>query len=88
MAALPPIQSTNLEGAFLELAFLLQSGEVNKANQGIDNSNFLNIIADTNQETVTVTAAIPIYFGACGNGGSVAAAEYTASEHIHFTTNS
>ena len=88
MAALPQLQSTTLEGAFLEMAFLLQSGEVNQANIGVVDSDFLNIIADTNEETITIAATIPIFFGACGDGGSVAAAEYMPSQYVHFTTNS
>lgn len=88
MATLPQLQSTTLEGAFLEMAFLLQSGEVNRANKGVVNSDFLNIIADTNEETITVAATIPIFFGACGAGGSIAAAEYMSSQYVHFTTNS
>lgn len=47
MAQLPPIQSTTLEGAFLEIAFLLQSGEINLGNKGVAAANFINITADS-----------------------------------------
>lgn len=87
MAALPPLKSTTLEGAFLEMAFLLQSGEVNMNNKGIAAANFINITADTDNESVSISATIPIFFGATGYGGSIAAAEYMASVYIKFTTN-
>lgn len=88
MAQLPQLQSTTLEGAFLEMAFLLQSGEVNMANKGIAAANFINIAVNSNTESINLTATIPIFFGACGRGGSIAAAEYMASDYIKFTTNS
>ncbi len=47
MAALPQLQSKTLEGAFLELAFLLQSGEINMSNKGVAAANFINVTADT-----------------------------------------
>lgn len=87
MAALPLLQSTTLEGAFLEMAFLLQSGEINLGNKGIGAANFINITADTDNELVNVTATIPIFFGASGHGGSIAA-EYMSNDYIKFTTNS
>lgn len=87
MAPLPQLQSTTLEGAFLEMAFLLQSGEINLANKGVAASNFINITSDTDENSVTVNATVPIYFGACGKGGSIAAAEYMATEYIKFTSN-
>ena len=87
MALLPQLQSTTLEGAFLEMAFLLQSGEINLANKGVAASNFINITSDTDENSVTVNATVPIYFGACGKGGSIAAAEYMATEYIKFTSN-
>jgi hypothetical protein len=85
MAPLPQLQSTTLEGAFLEMAFLLQSGEVNLNNKGVAAANFINITADTNNESVNISATIPIYFGATGHGGSIAAAEYMATDYIKFT---
>ena len=88
MAPLPPLKSTTLEGAFLEMAFLLQSGEVNMNNKGIAAANFINITANTDEELVNIQATIPIFFGATGHGGSIAAAEYMASDYIKFTTNS
>lgn len=87
MAQLPQLQSTTLEGAFLEMAFLLQSGEINLSNKGIAASNFINIISDTDNLSASISATIPIYFGACGKGGSIAAAEYMATEYIRFTSN-
>ena len=86
MAALPPVQSNTLEGAFLEMAFLLQSGEVNLSNKGIAASNFINITSDSDNLSVSINATMPIYFGACGKGESIAAAEYMASEYIKFTS--
>lgn len=86
MAALPPLTSTTLEGAFLELAFLLQSAEVNINNKGIAAANFINITSDSDTESVNVTATMPIFFGSSGRGGSVAAAEYMASDYVNFTT--
>lgn len=88
MAALPQLQSTTLEGAFLEMAFLLQSGEVNLNNKGVAAANFINITANTDNQSVNVSATVPIFFGAAGRGGSVAAAEYMANDYIKFTTNS
>lgn len=86
MAQLSQLQSTTLEGAFLEMAFLLQSGEINLSNKGIAASNFINITSDTDNLSASINATIPIYFGACGKGGSIAAAEYMASEYIRFTS--
>ena len=88
MAALPQLQSTTLEGAFLEMAFLLQSGEINLGNKGIGAANFINITADTDNQLVNIIATIPIFFGSAQHGGSVAAAEYMANDYIGFTTNS
>lgn len=88
MAALPQLKSTTLEGAFLEMAFLLQSGEINMNNKGVAAANFINITADTDTEKVSIIATMPIFFGSTGHGGSVAAAEYLASDYIRFTTNS
>lgn len=88
MAILPQLQSTTLEGAFLEMAFLLQSGEVNMSNKGVAAANFINITANTSAESVSVSATVPIFFGSCGRGGSVAAAEYMANDYVKFTTNS
>lgn len=87
MAQLPQLQSTTLEGAFAEMAFLLQSGEINLTNKGVAASNFINITCDTDNQSLNINATVPIYFGACGRGGSVAAAEYMASEYIKFTSN-
>lgn len=87
MAALPLLQSTTLEGAFVEMAFLLQSGEINLSNKGVAASNFINITCDTDKQLLNISAIVPIYFGACGKGGSVAAAEYMASEYVNFTNN-
>lgn len=86
MAQLPQLQSTTLEGAFLEMAFLLQSGEVNLNNKGVAAANFINITADTDSELVNISATVPIYFGATGHGGTVAAAEYMANDYINFTS--
>lgn len=86
MAALPQLQSTTLEGAFLELAFLLQSGEINLSNKGVAAANFINITSDSDTESVSISATIPIFFGSSGRGGSVAAAEYMASDYVKFTT--
>lgn len=88
MAALPQLRSTTLEGAFLEMAFLLQSGEINLANKGVAASNFINILSDTDQHSININATIPIYFGSAGHGGSIAAAEYMANDYIKFTSNS
>lgn len=88
MAALPQLQSTTLEGALLEMAFLLQSGEVNMNNKGIAAANFINITANSDSQIVSVNAIIPIFFGSTGRGGSIAAAEYMANDYIKFTTNS
>jgi len=87
MATLPQLQSTTLEGAFLEMAFLLQSGEVNLNNKGVAAANFINITANTDEESVNITATIPMYFGASKHGGTIAAAEYMANTYIRFTTN-
>lgn len=86
MAALTQLQSTTIEGAFLELAFLLQSGEINLNNKGVAAANFVNITSDSDTESVSVSATMPIFFGASGRGGSVAAAEYMASDYIKFTS--
>lgn len=88
MARLPQLESTTLEGAFLEMAFLLQSGEINLNNKGVAAANFINITADTDNESVNISATMPIFFGSCGRGGSVAAAEYMANDYVKFTTNS
>lgn len=88
MALLPQLQSTTLEGAFLEMAFLLQSGEINLNNKGVAAANFINITADTDNQLVNVSATVPIFFGSCARGGSIAAAEYMANDYIKFTTNS
>lgn len=85
MASLPRLQSTTLEGAFLEMAFLLQSGEINLANKGVGAANFINITADTDSTSVNISATLPIYFGASNQGGSVVAAEYMSTDYIYFT---
>lgn len=85
MAQLPQLQSTTLEGAFLEMAFLLQSGEINLSNKGVSSANFINITADTDNALVNINATIPIYFGAFNQGGSVVAAEYMSNDYISVT---
>lgn len=88
MAQLPQLQSTTIEGAFLELAFLLQSGEININNKGVAAANFINITSDSDNQIVSISATMPIFFGSCGRGGSIAAAEYMALDYVRFTTNS
>lgn len=88
MASLPLLKSTTLEGAFLEMAFLLQSGEINLNNKGVAAANFINIVASTSTQSIGVNATIPIFFGSAERGGLIAAAEYMANDYIKFTTNS
>lgn len=64
-----------MEGAFFELALLLQVHEkYHQLNPG--EYNFINVTVDTDQKRAVVAATIPINFATTGNGGYILAIPY------------
>lgn len=62
MALLPdPPRERTLEGAFLELAILLQKIETNEA-YNPDKKNQVNVIIDSDTKLASITARLPVDF--------------------------
>lgn len=95
MASLPTFQSTTLEGAFLEAAFLLQRGELNYLNSGDWKSlgenyvvpSFINITVDTEQQRVTINATLPVASAPNSFGGYFVAYQFLQNKYLTSTFN-
>lgn len=83
MALLPnPPREQALEGAFLELAILLQKIETNEA-YNPDKKNQVNIIIDSDTKLASITARLPVDFYINQRGEQVyKARQYTLVDQV------
>jgi hypothetical protein len=90
MAPLPQFQSTTLEGAFLEAAFLLQQGEINYLRSGdwkrfgenYQVPSYINITIDTDQQRAVIVATVPIGVTNNSFGGYLIARQFIENKYI------
>ncbi len=75
MAALPSFQSTTLEGLFLEVAFLLQEKELDRAKNPED-FNLVNVTVNSDTQNAMIEATLPIDTIATQNGTFAVARPY------------
>lgn len=90
MASLKPFRSTTIEGAFLEVAFLLEKGEIHLnqslgglSEETIEKQAFIQIILDTNEQRIVVTATVPITIESNSFGGYLLAKEFVKDEDVY-----
>lgn len=69
-----PLTSTTLEGAFLEVATLLNKEEVSN----LDSPNNIQLQVNTDNGVVSITANIPVSFGTTSSGEL----QVTSTEYI------
>jgi len=93
MATLKPFTSSTLEGAFLEAAFLLEKGEIerNYANKPEDDSkpwnklSFITITINTDTQRVVITATLPIRVESNSFGGRLLVEEFISDSFVYDT---
>lgn len=90
MANKPQFQSTTLEGAFLEAAFLLQQGELNYYLSGdwkglgenYQVPNYINITINTDEQRAVIAATIPVGIINNSFGGYLLARQFVESQYV------
>lgn len=75
MAKLLTFQSTTLEGLFLEIALLLQEGELNNT-KNVQNLNLVNVTINSDAQQAMIEATLPIDTVPTQNGTFAVARPY------------